>query len=55
MAPDVVDSLAVKNLQIGIYANASLPALPEGSLAYDITNHKLMIRVAAAWETVTSA
>lgn len=28
---------------------------PEGLMVYDITLHKLCIRVAAAWETVTSA
>jgi len=37
-------------------ATGALPATPvEGMLAYDVTLHKLVVRVAAAWETVTSA
>lgn len=37
-------------------ATAALPGTPvEGMLAYDVTAHKLKVRVAAAWETITSA
>lgn len=36
-------------------ATGSLPAGPEGSIAYDVTLHKLVVWTGAAWETVTSA
>ena len=54
MGTHVIPAAEIKQLRIGIYSNASLPAFPEGCLAYDVTNHKLMIRVSGAWETITS-
>ncbi|GAI74369.1 unnamed protein product, partial [marine sediment metagenome] len=33
----------------------AISAPAEGLMVYDVTLHKLCIRVAAAWETVTSA
>jgi len=55
MATDVIQSLDVKLLRVGIYDNDDLPTAAEGTIAYDITNHKLMIRVNSAWETITSS
>jgi len=52
---EVIQALQVSQLRVGLIANANLPAAPEGTIMYDTTNHKLMIRVAAAWETITSA
>ncbi len=43
-------------LRLKPIATASLPGTPvEGMLVYDTTAKKLKVRVAAAWETVTSA
>jgi len=37
-----------------LVATGSLPAGPEGAIAYDSTLNKLVVYTGAAWETVTS-
>ena len=44
-----------KSLELPVIANASLPTGPEGAIAYDATNNKLVVYTGSAWETVTSA
>lgn len=49
------DIIAPRSIIIPSYANADLPGnAPDGSLAIDTTNNKLMVRVNGGWETVTS-
>lgn len=53
---DVIEALAVKHLQVGVFTNASLPAnAPDGSIYYDSTNNKLVIMANGSYETITSA
>lgn len=56
MPEEVMQSLSVKQLTLGSYPAASLPAnAADGTIAYDNTNNKLVVMANGSWETVTSA
>ena len=56
MPEEVMQSLNVKQLTVGSYPTASLPGnAADGTIAYDTTNHKLVIRAGGTWEEISSA
>lgn len=48
-------ALDVLSQTFGYYFPTSEPAVGEGYVYYDSTSHKLRVRGAAGWETITSA
>lgn len=50
------DSLVVKNLIVGSYTTATLPAnAAVGTICFDTTLDKLAIMCSGGWEAITSA
>ena len=54
MASDVIQTAEIKQLTLGKYTTVNLPDCADGTIMYDTTTNKLVIRASGVWKQVTS-